>query len=77
MIRFTCLPKQVANGRHVLRPLFRHRPHLVCCWRLVCQAIDQAKAPLTGLARLTPRPIAAPHCRRLLTAISWKGRVLL
>jgi hypothetical protein len=42
----------------------------------VCQAIDQEKATLTGLAQLAPRPIAEGHLRRLLTATYWHGRVL-
>jgi hypothetical protein len=77
MIRLTCLPKQVANWLQVLRPMFRHRHHLVFCWLLVCQAVYQEKATLTGLARLTPRHIAERHFRRLLTATYWNWRVLL
>jgi hypothetical protein len=76
MIRFTCLPTQVANWLHVLRPMFRQRHHLVFCWLLVCQAVDQDKATLTGLARLPPRHIAERPVRRLLTAIYGNGRVL-
>jgi hypothetical protein len=64
MIQLTCLPKQVANWLHVLQPMFRHRHHLVFCWLLVCQAVYQDKATLTGLARLTPRHIAERHFRR-------------
>jgi Transposase DDE domain len=77
MIRLTCLPKQVANWLHVLQPMFRHRHHLVFCWLLVCQAVYQDKATLTGLARLTPRHLAERHFRRLLTAAYWNWRVLL
>lgn len=77
MIRLTCLPKQVANWLQVLRPMFRHRHHLIFCWLLVCQAVYQEKATLTGLARLTPRHIAERHFRRLLTAMYWNWRVLL
>jgi len=77
MIRLTCLPKQVANWLHVLQPRFRHRHHLVLCWRLVGQAVEQEKATRTGLARLTPRQMAAWHCRRRLTAPYWHGCVLL
>lgn len=77
MIRLTCVPKQVANWLHVLPPMFRHRHHLVFCWLLVCQAVYQDKATLTGLARLTPRHIAERHFRRLLTAAYWNWRVLL
>ena len=68
MFRFTCWPKQVANWRQVLRPMFRHRHHVVLCWFLVCQAVYQEKATVKGLARLTPRHIAEWHLRRLLTA---------
>ena len=77
MLRFTCLPKQVANWLQVLRPMFRHRHHLVFCWFLVCQAVYQEKATVTGLARLTPCHIAEWHLRRLLTAADWNWRVLL
>lgn len=56
MVRLTCLLKQVVNGLQGLRPMFRHRPHLVFCWWLVCQAVDQDKATVMGLARL-----ARPH----------------
>jgi hypothetical protein len=77
MIRLTCVPKSVANWLHVLQPMFRHRHHLVFCWLLVCQAVYQDKATLTGLARLTPRHSAARHVRRLLTAAYGHWRVLL
>jgi hypothetical protein len=71
------VPKQIANWLQVLRPMFRHRHHLVCCWFLVCQTVYQENATIKGLARLMPRHIAAWHLRRLLTATSWNGRVLL
>jgi hypothetical protein len=77
MLRCICLPKQVANWLQVLRPMFRHRHHLVFCWFLVCQAIYQEKATIKGLARLAPRHIAEWHLRRLLTAAYWNWRVLL
>ena len=77
MIRFTCLPKPVANCLHVLRPMFRHRHHLVFCWLLVCQAVYQEKATLTGLARLAPCHLAECHLRRFLTAAYWNWRLLL
>jgi hypothetical protein len=76
MSRLPWGPTPMANGRQVLRPMVRQRPHLVVCWFLVCQAVGQENAPVTGLARLTPRPMAAWHLRRLLTAASWHGRVL-
>jgi Transposase DDE domain len=77
MVRLTCLPKPVVNWLHVLRPMFRHRHHLVFCWLLVCQAVYQDKATVTGLARLAPRHVAEWHLRRLLTAAYWNWRVLL
>jgi Transposase DDE domain len=77
MVRLTCLPKQVVNWLQVLRPMFRHRHHLVFCWLLVCQAIYQDKATVTGLARLAPCHIAEWHLRRLLTAAYWNTRILL
>jgi DDE family transposase len=77
MLRFTCLPKQVSNWLQVLRPMFRHRHHLVFCWLIVCQAIYQEKATIKGVARLTPRHIAEWHLRRLLTAAYWNARILL
>jgi Transposase DDE domain len=77
MVRLTCLPKQVVNWLHVLRPMFRHRHHLVFCWWLVCQAVYQDKATVVGLARMAPRHVAEWHLRRLLTAAYWHWRVLL
>jgi Transposase DDE domain len=77
MLRFTYVPKSISNWLQVLRPMFRHRHHLVFCWLLVCQAVYQEKATLKGLARLAPRPIAEWHLRRLLTATYWNWRVLL
>jgi hypothetical protein len=71
------LSKPVANWLHVLRPMFRHRHHLVFCWLLVCQAVYQEKATLTGLAWLTPQHITERHFRRLLTAAYWNARILL
>jgi hypothetical protein len=43
--------------------MFRHRHHLVFCWLLVCQAIDQEKATVKGLARLAPRNSPEWHLR--------------
>jgi hypothetical protein len=77
MLRFTRLPKPVANWLQVLRPMFRHRHHLVFCWLIVCQAVYEEKATVKGLARLTPRHIAEWHLRRLLTAAYWNWRILL
>jgi hypothetical protein len=77
MRQFTCVPKAVSNGLQVLPPMFRHRHHLVCCWLVVCQAIYQEKATITGLARLAPRHLAAWHLRRLLAAGYWNARLLV
>jgi hypothetical protein len=77
MVRLTCLPTPVASWLHGLRPMFRPRHPLVCCWLLVSQAVSQENATLTGVARLAPRPIAAWHLRRLLTAAYGTWRVLL
>jgi hypothetical protein len=77
MLPFTCLPKNVSNWLQVLRPMFRHRHHLVFCWLLVCQAVYQEKATITGLARIAPRHLAEWHLRRLLTAAYWNTRLLL
>jgi hypothetical protein len=77
MCRFTCVPKQVAHGRQVLRPMVRQRHHGVFCWLRVGQAVSQARAPIPGVARLLPRHLAEWHRRRLLTAAYWHGRVLL
>jgi hypothetical protein len=57
--------------------MFRHRHHLVFCWLLVCQAIDQEKATVKGLARLAPHHIAEWHLRRLLAAGYWNARLLV
>jgi hypothetical protein len=77
MLYFTGLPTPVTNWLHVLRPMFQHRHHVVFSWLLVCQATYQEKATIKGLARLAPRHIAEWHLRRLLTAASWNGRILL
>jgi hypothetical protein len=77
MLRFTYVPKSISHWLQVLRPMFRHRHHLVCCWLLVCQAIYHEKATLKGLARIAPRPMAEWHLRRLLTATYGNWRVLL
>ncbi|HXH09108.1 MAG TPA: hypothetical protein VNP04_04980 [Alphaproteobacteria bacterium] len=71
------MPKQVSNWLRVLQPVFHHRHHLIFCWLLVCQAVYQEKATVTGLARLAPRHIAEWHRRRLLTAAYWNARILL
>jgi hypothetical protein len=77
MRQFTCWPRPIAHWRHVLRPMCRQRHQQVFCWWIVCQAMDQDKATITGLARSAPRPMAAWHVRRVLTATSWQARILL
>jgi hypothetical protein len=77
MPQFTCLPTPVANWLQVLRPMLRHRHHLVFGGFLGCQGVYQEKATVKGLARLAPRHIAEWHLRRLLTAAYWNWRILL
>jgi hypothetical protein len=77
MLQFTCLPKQVANWLHVLRPMFHHRNHVVFSWLLVCQATYQEKATIKGLARLALHHMAEWPLRRLLTAAHWNWRILM
>ena len=77
MLQCTSLPKQVANWRHALRPMFHHRHQLVFCWWLVGQATSPEQTTINGLARLAPRHMAAWPLRRLLTAASWNGWILL
>jgi hypothetical protein len=77
MRQFTCWPRPIAHWLHVLRPMCRQRHQRVFCWWIVCQAMDQDKATITGLARSAPRPMAAWHVRRVLTATSWQARILL
>ncbi len=77
MLQFMCLPKHVFNWLQVLRPIFRHRHHLVFYRWLIFHAIYQEKATITGLARLAPRRIAEWHLCRLLTAKYWNARILL
>jgi hypothetical protein len=77
MFQFTCLPKPVCHWLQVVRPMFRHRHHLIFCWLVVCQAIYQENATVTGLARLAPGPIAEWHLRRLLAAGYGNARLLV
>jgi hypothetical protein len=57
--------------------MVHHRHPLVFCWLVVCQAIDQDKATITGVARLAPRHLAEWQLRRLLTAAYGPWRTLL
>jgi hypothetical protein len=77
MFQFTCLPKPISNWLQVLRPMLRHRHHLIFCWLLICQAVYQDKATIKGLARLAPRHMAEWHVRRLLAATYRNWRLLL
>ena len=77
MFQVTCLPKHISNRLQVLRSMLRHRHHLIFGWLLVCQAVDQEKATIKGLARLAPRQIAEWRFRRLLVATYWNWRLLL
>jgi hypothetical protein len=77
MPQFTCLPTPVANWLQVLRPMLRHRHHLVFGGFLGCQGVYQEKSTVKGLARLAPRQIATWHLRRRRTAAYGNGHSLL
>lgn len=77
MLRLTCLPKNVSNLLHTIRPLFRHRHHLVFGWILVLHLVYRDKATLRELSRSAPQHIAYWHLRRLLCAGYWCTKVLL
>ena len=65
---------QLAAG---LRPMLRHRHHLVFGGFLGCQGVYQEKSTVKGLARLAPRQIATWHLRRRRTAAYGNGHSLL
>lgn len=77
MLPDPCGLRPIAPWLHVLRPLCRQRHQRRFCWGIVCQARDQDKATITGVARLAPRPRAAWHVCRVLTATSGQARILL
>ena len=77
MIRMTRMPEE---GTRLLAPLkssFSSRPYLVCCWLLVAHLVCFGQATVQGLARYTPRHVAAWQLRRRLAAGRWQwARVL-
>ena len=77
MIRLTRLPEEVARLLAPLKPYFSYRHYLVFCGLLVAHLVCFEKAPGQGLARYTPRHVAAWHLCRLLAAGRWPwARVL-
>src|ERR671914_95852 len=77
MIRMTRLPEEVTRLLAPLKPSFSYRHYLVCCWLLVAHLVCFGKATVQGLARYTPRHMAAWHLRRVLAARRWPwARVL-
>jgi hypothetical protein len=77
MIRMTRMPEEVTRLLAPLKSYFSYRHYLVCCWLLVAHLVCFGKATVQGLARYTPRHVAAWHLRRLLAAGRWQwARVL-
>ena len=77
MIRMTRVPEEVTRLLAPLKSSFSYRPYWVFCWLLVAPLGCFGKATLQGLARYTPRHVAAWHLRRLLAAGRWQwARVL-
>jgi hypothetical protein len=77
MIRMTRVPEEVTRLLTPLKPSFSYRHYLVFCWLLVAHLVCFGKATVQGLARYTPRHVAAWHLRRLLAAGRWPwARVL-
>ncbi|GIX49304.1 MAG: hypothetical protein KatS3mg131_3515 [Candidatus Tectimicrobiota bacterium] len=70
-MRLTCLPPRVSQALRVRKPCFRHRPHLVWCWRLGLHILYGRRATFKALARHGPAHLASQHDRRLLCAASW------
>jgi len=77
MIRITRLPEEVTRLRAPLKPALSDRHYWVFCWLWVAHLVCFEQATLPGLARSTPRPIAAWHLRRLLAAGRWPGAQVL
>lgn len=71
MIRMTRLPEEVTRLLAPLKPSFSYRHYLVFCWLLVAPLVCVGKAPVHGLARDTPRHVAAWPLRRRLAAGRW------
>jgi len=77
MIRMTRMPEEVTRLLAPLKAYFSYRHYLVFCWLLVAHLVCFGKATVQGLARYTPRHVAAWHLRRLLAAGRWQwARVL-
>jgi hypothetical protein len=77
MIRITRLPEEGARLLVPLKPYCSYRHYLVFCGLLVAHLVCFGKATVQGLARYTPRHVAAWHLRRLLAAGRWQwARVL-
>jgi DDE family transposase len=77
MIRMTRVPEEVTCLLTPLKPYFSYRHYLVFCWLLVAHLVCFGKATVQGLARYTPRHVAAWQLRRLLAAGRWPwARVL-
>jgi hypothetical protein len=77
MIRMARVPEEVTRLLAPLKPYFSYRHYLVFCWLLVAHLVCFGKATVQGLARYTPRHVAAWHLRRLLAAGRWQwARVL-
>jgi hypothetical protein len=72
MIRMTRMPEEVTRLLAPLKPYFSYRHYLVFCWLLVAHLVCFGKATVQGLARYTPRHVAAWHLRRLLAAGRWQ-----
>lgn len=77
MSRMTRMPEEVTRLLAPLKPYFSYRHYLVFCWLLVAHLVCFGKATVQGLARYTPRHVAAWHLRRVLAAGRWQwARVL-
>lgn len=71
MIRMTRVPEEVTRLLAPLKSSFSYRHYLVFCWLLVAHLVCFGKATVQGLARYTPKHVAAWHLRRLLAAGRW------
>jgi len=71
MIRMTRVPEEVTRLLVPLKSSFSYRHYLVLCWLLVAHLVCFGKATVQGLARYTPKHVAAWHLRRLLAAGRW------
>jgi hypothetical protein len=77
MIRMPRMPEEVTRLMAPLKPYFSYRHYLVFCWLRVAHLVCFGKATVQGVARYTPRHVAAWHLRRVLAAGRWQwARVL-